>query len=81
MFSDEKCDARRNVILILIQLGMEYNFQKFSWDDTQNLSSPYDTGSIMHYGAYAFSKDRKMPTILPKNPNHKIGQRTNFSTV
>jgi len=35
----------------------------------------------MHYGSYAFSKDRRSPTILTKNPNHRIGQRMNFSAV
>lgn len=63
-----------------IQSGMEFNFQKFTWRDTQNLSVPYDLNSVMHYGSYAFSKAQGRPTILPKDPNKTIGQRGGFST-
>ncbi|KTF79618.1 hypothetical protein cypCar_00030794 [Cyprinus carpio] len=48
------------------------NFEKFK---TDNLDTPYDYGSIMHFGKYAFSEDGE-PTIVPKrNWNVKIGQR------
>ena len=60
---------------------MDFNFRKYSWRDIQNLSVAYDTGSILHYGPYAFAKDRRYPTILPKNPNDKMGQRNAFSPV
>lgn len=60
---------------------MAYNFNKQSWNSVQNLSVDYDTASIMHYGAYAFSKGKGLPTILPKNPNQQIGQRRDFSLV
>ncbi|XP_067264867.1 hatching enzyme 1.2 isoform X1 [Chanodichthys erythropterus] len=48
------------------------NFEKFK---TNNLDTPYDYSSIMHFGKYAFSEDGE-PTIVPKrNWNVKIGQK------
>ncbi|MDR1363204.1 MAG: M12 family metallopeptidase [Spirochaetaceae bacterium] len=41
-------------------------------------SGDYDYGSIMHYGAYAFAKDKKYPTITP-NQSAEIGQREHLS--
>jgi len=70
-----------NVYFQNIQSGMEFNFRKYNWNYIQNLSAPYDLGSVMHYGSYSFSKDRKSATILPKDPNKKIGQRNDFSKV
>uniref|UniRef100_A0A672JHY9 Metalloendopeptidase n=1 Tax=Salarias fasciatus TaxID=181472 RepID=A0A672JHY9_SALFA len=49
-----------------------HNFRK---QVTNNLNSPYDYGSVMHYGRYAFSEDGG-PTIIPKpDPYIPIGQR------
>ncbi|XP_072448965.1 embryonic protein UVS.2-like [Chiloscyllium punctatum] len=57
--------------------GAEYNFVKM---DTNNLGTMYDYSSVMHYGRYAFSKDRRSVTIIPK-PNSRIyiGQRYGMS--
>jgi len=60
---------------------MDFNFQKYSWSTIQNLGVGYDTSSILHYGPYAFSKDRRYATIIPKVPNDKMGQRNTFSPV
>ncbi|XP_039612291.1 low choriolytic enzyme-like isoform X2 [Polypterus senegalus] len=50
----------------------EFNFDKYK---TNNLDTPYDYGSLMHFGKYAYSEDG-LPTILPKsNINVQIGQR------
>ncbi|XP_047494103.1 zinc metalloproteinase nas-4-like [Penaeus chinensis] len=62
-----------------IQNGMEYNFQKYGWDSIQSLGVDYDLGSIMHYGPYAFAKDRTKPTIIPRVTGAEIGQRRGFS--
>ncbi|CAG7700787.1 unnamed protein product [Allacma fusca] len=62
-----------------INPGMEFNFRKYRWGDIQSLGISYDTASIMHYGAYAFSRDRRYPTIVPKTPNRYMGQRDGFS--
>ncbi|XP_067901950.1 high choriolytic enzyme 1-like [Heterodontus francisci] len=59
--------------------GTEYNFMKM---DTNNLDTPYDYNSVMHYGKFAFSKDGTSITIVPKpNPNIHIGQRFGMSTL
>ena len=39
-----------------IMRGMEYNFLKYSLAKINHLGASYDTCSVMHYGAYAFSK-------------------------
>jgi hypothetical protein len=39
-----------------IMSGMEYNFLKYDMTKISHLGSSYDTCSVMHYGAYAFSK-------------------------
>jgi len=59
-----------------IEEGMEHNFDRHvsDGDDIGN----YDYGSIMHYGATAFSKNGE-PTIITKNGT-SIGQRTGLST-
>ncbi|KAK5874436.1 hypothetical protein PBY51_019380 [Eleginops maclovinus] len=46
-----------------IKPGRESNFMK---KQTNNLGTPYDFDSIMHYGKYAFSKNSQ-PTILAKS--------------
>ncbi|KAK7873116.1 hypothetical protein R5R35_006346 [Gryllus longicercus] len=58
-----------------IKPGKESDFQKkFSKD----FNVGYDYDSIMHYSAYANSKNKK-PTILPKNNKASIGQRIKLS--
>ncbi|XP_065574210.1 zinc metalloproteinase nas-15-like isoform X2 [Artemia franciscana] len=64
-----------------IQSGMDYNFRKYSLDKIQYLDENYDTGSIMHYDAYAFARDRSKPTIVPKKDTEKLGQRNGFSKI
>ena len=41
-----------------IMRGMEYNFMKYSLAKINHLGAKYDTCSVMHYGAYAFSRVR-----------------------
>jgi len=61
-----------------IKHGLGFKSQ-FSKRNTYNLGTNYDYSSIMHYGRYAFSKNR-WPTITPvPNPSVKIGQRRGMS--
>uniref|UniRef100_A0A665V5G8 Metalloendopeptidase n=1 Tax=Echeneis naucrates TaxID=173247 RepID=A0A665V5G8_ECHNA len=60
-----------------IEPSMAYNFQKAN---TNNLNTPYDYSSIMHYGRTAFSIAYGKETITPiPNPNVQIGQRQGMS--
>ncbi|KAM4633439.1 low choriolytic enzyme-like [Polymixia lowei] len=55
------------------------NFQK---KDTNNLNTPYDYTSVMHYGRNAFSKDYTSDTITPiPDPSVRIGQRKSMSDI
>jgi hypothetical protein len=48
-----------------IEDGHEHNFDKYSSDVITNFGTTYDYGSVMHYSAYAFSKNGEM-TIVTK---------------
>uniref|UniRef100_A0A3B3V572 Metalloendopeptidase n=1 Tax=Poecilia latipinna TaxID=48699 RepID=A0A3B3V572_9TELE len=56
--------------------GYEHNFEKIQ---TNNLGTPYDFNSVMHYTKYAFSKNGQ-PTLLSKaNPSLDFGRATSMS--
>ncbi|KAM3624928.1 uncharacterized protein V6R79_003881 [Siganus canaliculatus] len=60
-----------------IDPNMAYNFYK---QDTNNLNTPYDYSSIMHYGKTAFSVQYGRDSITPiPDPNVMIGQRQAMS--
>ena len=60
-----------------IESGREHNFNQHISDGDD--IGGYDYGSIMHYGAYAFSKNGQ-PTIAAKQSGVTIGQRSGLST-
>lgn len=69
-------DQHVNILFDNIQKGKEWNFQKA---DTNNLDTPYDFQSVMHYSKFAFSKNRQ-PTIVAKSdPNLNFGQASSMS--
>ncbi|KAM3721155.1 Zinc metalloproteinase nas-13 [Dirofilaria immitis] len=57
-------------------------FDKYEATIIDDLGSPYDYDSVMHYSAVAFSKNGK-PTIIPKSIDKviKIGQRHGLSSI
>ncbi|XP_045131019.1 zinc metalloproteinase nas-4-like isoform X1 [Portunus trituberculatus] len=61
-----------------VQKGMQPNFVKYGWDKILSLGIPYDLESVMHYGPYAFAKERS-PTIIPRESGAEMGQRRGFS--
>ena len=62
-----------------VQPGRENQFELCESCDDEGLA--YDIGSVMHYHAYAFSKNRNKPTIQPKEgPLSDLGQRNGLSS-
>ena len=47
-----------------IEAGNEHNFDKYGPDSLTSFGLEYDIKSILHYSAYAFSKNGR-PTIVP----------------
>ncbi|XP_012228137.1 zinc metalloproteinase nas-4-like [Linepithema humile] len=56
-----------------------YNFNLMNDSVVTDYGLPYDYDSIMHYSMTAFTKDKTLPTIIPKTPNVEIGQRNHLS--
>ncbi|WP_411023535.1 M12 family metallopeptidase, partial [Salmonella sp. s51228] len=63
--------------------GTESNFERLSETFVSTQGRGYDYSSIMHYGQYAFARDRSIPTITTKQPSFQntIGQRANLSPL
>ncbi|KAI1889797.1 hypothetical protein AGOR_G00166630 [Albula goreensis] len=73
-----RSDRDRHVRILYQNIirGQEHNFRLIR---TNNLGTPYDYNSVMHYGRYAFSRNRQ-PTIVPiPNSNAVIGRATSMS--
>lgn len=63
-----------------IKNGLDDNFEKKEFGETDTLNFQYDFGSIMHYGKYTFAMDPSKPTIQSKsNPYQSLGQRDSMS--
>ncbi|XP_066995566.1 hatching enzyme 1.2 [Anabrus simplex] len=61
-----------------IKTGREHNFKKYNASTVTDFNVGYDYGSVMHYSAYAFSKNGQ-PTLEPLDKNAVIGQRKGLS--
>uniref|UniRef100_A0A803K2K6 Metalloendopeptidase n=1 Tax=Xenopus tropicalis TaxID=8364 RepID=A0A803K2K6_XENTR len=82
-FQHEQCRSDRDNYINInwdnISHDKERNFLKMN---TQNLGSPYDYLSVMHYGKFAFATNSGKPTLEPKgNPSAMIGQRVGLSSL
>ncbi|XP_063043816.1 hatching enzyme 1.2-like isoform X2 [Engraulis encrasicolus] len=79
-FNHEQCrnDRDRHVRIMYQNVirGMAYNFNKIN---TNNLGTPYDYNSVMHYGRYAFSANRQATIVPIPNANAAIGRATAMS--
>ncbi|XP_055298042.1 seminal metalloprotease 1-like [Sitodiplosis mosellana] len=59
--------------------GMEHNFNKYNSSVVTHFNTTYDYESVMHYGAFGFSKNGNA-TIVPTDGDlGKIGQREGLS--
>ena len=61
-------------------LGKENEFVKYNNTAVDTQNTPYDYGSLMHYGSDAFSSNGRS-TIEPLLPNITIGQRERMSDI
>jgi len=74
-----RSDRDRYVTILWNNINKKYQ-SNFRLATTDNQGKPYDYGSVMHYGATAFSTNGK-PTIQPKTRGARIGQRTGVSAI
>ncbi|XP_011706011.1 PREDICTED: zinc metalloproteinase nas-4-like [Wasmannia auropunctata] len=74
-------DSYVKIKLENVEKGHEKNFEKARKGRLYAYGVPYDYGSVMHYSAYAFAKDKSKPTIVTtdKNAQEQIGQRKGYS--
>ncbi|XP_046696394.1 high choriolytic enzyme 1-like isoform X2 [Silurus meridionalis] len=79
-FHHEQCRSDRDKhVRILLQNIKNDGINNFVKVATNNLNTPYDYNSIMHYSRYAFSKN-SYPTILPTPDKYvSIGRATEMS--
>jgi hypothetical protein len=64
-----------------INSAMYYNFKKYRQGQASTLGEPYDKKSVMHYGNYAFSINRRQTITSLSNPNERLGQRVGLSAI
>ncbi|XP_003390431.2 PREDICTED: tolloid-like protein 2 isoform X1 [Amphimedon queenslandica] len=74
-----RADRDRYVRIITrnIRSGYARNFNRHTNSDSQSL--PYDYLSLMHYGRYAFSKNRRCTIVPIPDASVTIGQRDRMS--
>nr|CDJ94174.1 Peptidase M12A and CUB and Thrombospondin domain containing protein [Haemonchus contortus] len=74
-------DQYININFWRIIRGTEGNFEKRTALTSDNMGQPYDLGSVMHYGAKAFTSDWTANTVETKDKRFQntIGQRDGIS--
>ncbi|XP_073692129.1 six-cysteine containing astacin protease 1 [Garra rufa] len=70
-------DKHVQILFTNIIPGQEHNFDKIK---TNNLKTAYDYSSVMHYGRFAFSKNRQSTIIPLPDSNISIGQPEKMSS-
>ncbi|KAJ1096036.1 hypothetical protein NDU88_001185 [Pleurodeles waltl] len=87
MCSSGTCTWRKNPdgnVYIPYTQAKDYSHEyEFEMDDTNNIKyTPYDYGSILHYGKKAYSKDGVSQTLIPvPDSSVNIGQTFAMSDV
>ena len=66
-------------LTLLFSSGQEKNFNKYPASEVDFAGGMYDFDSLMHYGNYAFSKNRKPTLVALKNPKLQFGRRLKLS--
>ncbi|XP_034018771.1 low choriolytic enzyme-like [Thalassophryne amazonica] len=79
-YHEQNRSDRDNYVQIHYENIPEYYLNNFQKMDTNNLYTPYDYGSVMHYGRTAFGNGKETITPIP-NPNVPIGQRIGMSDI
>ena len=74
-------EVHAHQIFSVINVGMQYNFDKQKASNIDSMSVPYDYRSIMHYGRTAFGRGKL--TIETRDPKMQrvIGRRAGFSEL
>lgn len=62
-----------------IQKGQEHNFNRYKPKDMDFNGGSYDFSSIMHYGNFAFSKNKRPTMLSVKDPTLQFGQIAELS--
>jgi len=63
------------------KLGVEHNFDNYPIEEIDPLGTAYDYGSVMHYDAYAFSRNGLRTIVPTQDPNAVLGQRVGMSAL
>lgn len=71
------------ITCVCFRLGFAYAFDKHNDSFLDDLNTPYDYESVLHYGPYSFNINSNVPSITTKIPefNEIIGQRLDFSRI
>ena len=64
---------------MLVSIGQTHNFNRYNKGQLDFVGAIYDFSSIMHYGNFAFSKNKKATMLAIKNPELQLGQKTKLS--
>ena len=59
--------------------GQEHNFNRYKPKDMDMAGGVYDFSSIMHYGNYAFTKNKRPTMLSVKDPMLQFGQISELS--